>query len=153
MAKGKKKAVKVEKVKEETTLPEEEEVKEPEVAEEAEEAADELLEKAEAKEEIKEDKTLQAELKKVKEKMEKLEWEIWKANWNPVFQKSWFIKTKVLKNPIPMFLLPEKFRTYLRSKGFWTNVYEKDKEWLEKHGADMEIINELKVYLSEHYNK
>ena len=52
-----------------------------------------------------------------------------------------------------MYKLPEKFQTYLKNKGFGTNIYEKDKEWLEKHGADMDLINELKQYLSEHYNK
>lgn len=113
------------------------------------EAVDELLEKVE---EDKEDKSLKAELKKVKENMEKLEDEIGKANWNPVFQKTAFIKTVALKTPIPMYKLPEKFKTYLQNMWFGTNVYEKDKEWLEKHGADMEIINELKQYLSEHYN-
>lgn len=114
------------------------------------EAVDELLEKVE---EDKEDKSLKAELKKVKENMEKLEDEIGKANGNPVFQKTAFIKTVALKTPVPMYKLPEKFKTYLQSMWFGTNVYEKDKEWLEKHGADMEIINELKQYLSEHYNK
>ena len=113
------------------------------------EAVDELLEKVE---ENKEDKSLKAELKKVKENMEKLEDEIGKANGNPVFQKTAFIKTVALKTPIPMYKLPEKFRTYLQNMGFWTNVYERDKERLEKHGADMNIINELKQYLSEHYN-
>lgn len=113
------------------------------------EAVDELLEKVK---EDKEDKSLKAELKKVKENMEKLEDEIWKANWNPVFQKTAFIKTVALRTPIPMYKLPEKFKTYLQNMWFGTNVYEKDKEWLEKHGADMEIINELKQYLSEHYN-
>lgn len=113
----------------------------------------ELLWKAEEKkEEEKEEKTLKEELKKVKENMEKLEDEIGKANWNPVFQKTAFIKTVALKTPIPMYKLPEKFRTYLQNMWFGTNVYEKDKEWLEKHGADMKIINELKQYLSEHYN-
>lgn len=121
------------------------------------EVLDELLWKAEEKkeekkEEEKEEKTLKEELKKVKENMEKLEDEIGKANWNPVFQKTAFIKTVALKTPIPMYKLPEKFRTYLQNMGFGTNVYEKDKERLEKHGADMEIINELKQYLSEHYN-
>lgn len=113
------------------------------------EAVDELLEKVE---EDKEDKSLKVELKKVKENMEKLEDEIGKANWNPVFQKTAFIKTVALRTPIPMYKLPEKFKTYLQNMWFGTNVYEKDKEWLEKHGADMEIINELKQYLSEHYN-
>lgn len=117
------------------------------------EVLDELLWKAEEKkEEEKEEKSLKEELKKVKENMEKLEDEIWKANWNPVFQKTAFIKTVALRTPVPMYKLPEKFKTYLQSMGFWTNVYEKDKEWLEKHWADMEIINELKQYLSEHYN-
>ena len=76
------------------------------------EAVDELLEKVE---EDKEDKSLKAELKKVKENMEKLEDEIGKANGNPVFQKTAFIKTVALKTPIPMYKLPEKFKTYLQN--------------------------------------
>jgi hypothetical protein len=47
--------------------------------------------------------------------------------------------------------LPEDLRKYLINKWWWTNVWEKGEEWLEKHNADMNKIRELKKFISEHY--
>lgn len=108
-------------------------------------------------EEIKqEDEKVNAEIDQkideVEKKLEKLEDEIGKANWNPVHQKQGFIKTVSLKTPIPMYQLPEDIQQYLRNKCFWTNVYQMDKEWLEKHHADMNMIKKLKDFISTHFN-
>jgi muconolactone delta-isomerase len=51
-----------------------------------------------------------------------------------------------------MYILPDELRQYLQNKGFWTNVWEKSKEWLEKHHADMDKINELKKFISDRYH-
>lgn len=48
-----------------------------------------------------------------------------------------------------MFKLPEDLRRYLVSKGLTTDVYKMDKEWLEKHNVDMEMIEKLKKFLTE----
>ena len=69
----------------------------------------------------------------------------------PVIQKSAFIKTKSYSTPVPMYEIPEDIRRYLLNKWFGTNVYEKGREWLEAHNADMEIIEKLKKFISEHY--
>ena len=69
----------------------------------------------------------------------------------PVIQKSAFIKTKSYSTPVPMYEIPEDIRRYLLNKWFGTNVYEKGREWLEAHNADMEMIEKLKKFISEHY--
>ena len=50
--------------------------------------------------------------------------------------------------PVPMFKLPADIRRYLVNHGFSSDVYKRDKEWLEKHWADMEMINKLKDFLT-----
>ena len=69
-----------------------------------------------------------------------------------VKQGQGFIKTKVYRGTIPMYILPDGLRQYLQNKGFWTNVWEKSKERLEKHHADMDKINELKKFISDRYH-
>lgn len=49
---------------------------------------------------------------------------------------------------VPMFKLPPDIRQYLINKGFGTNVWRKDKEWLERHWADMKMIERLKEFLA-----
>lgn len=95
---------------------------------------------------------LDKKVEEVEKKIEKLEDEIGKANGNPVHQKQGFIRTVSLRSPIPMYQLPEDIQQYLKNMCFGTNVYLMDKEWLEKHNADMEMINKLKQYISEHFN-
>lgn len=86
------------------------------------------------------------EIEKVEEKMEILG----KVK-SPVYQKSSFIKTKAYNTPVCLYELPEDIRTYLTNMWWGTNVYEKGEEWLVKHWADMEIIEKLKKFISEHY--
>ena len=49
--------------------------------------------------------------------------------------------------PYPMFMVPEDIRNYLIKKGLTTNVRQKDKEWLEKHNVDLEMVEKLKKFL------
>lgn len=69
----------------------------------------------------------------------------------PIFQKSAFIKKVSYRTPVMLHHLPEDLRKYLTNKWWWTNVWEKGEEWLEKHHADMDKIRELKKFISEHY--
>ena len=117
-------------------------------AEEVKEIKEEI--KEEVKEDVIEEKHAEIEKKiaEVEEKMEKL----WEVN-APVYQQSSFIKTKVYTTPVPLYELPEDLRQYLINMWFWTNVYEKWEEWLHAHGADMEKIEELKKFISEHFRK
>lgn len=59
------------------------------------------------------------------------------------------IKFEAQVAPVPLFKLPADIRQYLINKGFSSDVYKKDKEWLIKHGADMEMIEKLKKFLTE----
>ena len=86
------------------------------------------------------------EIEKVEEKMEVLG-----RVRTPVYQKSSFIKTKAYNTPVCLYELPEDIRTYLTNMWWWTNVYEKWEEWLVRHWADMEMIEKLKKFISEHY--
>jgi hypothetical protein len=44
-------------------------------------------------------------------------------------------------------MLPEDIRNYLIKKGLTTSVWQKSKEWLEKHNVDMEMVEKLKKFL------
>jgi hypothetical protein len=46
--------------------------------------------------------------------------------------------------PVPMFKMPKEIREYLTNNGFTTDLWQKDKEWLEKHNVDMEMVEKLK---------
>lgn len=72
-------------------------------------------------------------------------WTIWKT---VVAKPKWRICFEAQVAPVPMFKLPEDIRKYLVNHWFSSDVYKKDKEWLEKHGADMNIIKKLKEYLT-----
>ena len=112
-------------------------------------ALDEALEEEKAKlkeEEWEIDDQIDKEIEKVEKKMEI----IGKVK-SPVFQKSAFIKTKAYSTPVCLYELPEDIRKYLTNMWWWTNVYEKWEEWLIKHWADMDMIEKLKVFISEHY--
>lgn len=115
-------------------------------------ALDNALEESKKKLEAKTDLDLEEkdqidkEIEKVEEKMEVLG-----RVRTPVYQKSSFIKTKAYNTPVCLYELPEDIRTYLTNMWWWTNVYEKWEEWLVRHWADMEMIEKLKKFISEHY--
>lgn len=66
-----------------------------------------------------------------------------------IAKPQWRIKFEAQVAPFPMFLLPEHIRKYLVRNGFTSELYKKDKEWLEKHNVDMDIVNDLKKFLTE----
>ena len=57
------------------------------------------------------------------------------------------IRFEAQVGPYPMFLLPEDIRNYLTKKGLTSNVWQKNKEWLEKHHVDLEMVEKLKQFL------
>ena len=89
---------------------------------------------------------LDKEIQAVEEKME-----IIGRVKTPVYQKSSFIKTKAHNTPVCLYELPEDIRTYLTNMWWWSNVYEKWEERLVRHWADMDMIEKLKKFISEHY--
>ena len=82
---------------------------------------------------------------KVEKSSDRVIWNIW----NTVVAKP---KGKIVFEaqvaPVPLFKLPADIRQYLINNGFTSDVYKKDKERLEKHWADMEMINRLKDFLT-----
>lgn len=82
---------------------------------------------------------------KVEKSSDRIIWNIW----NTVVAKP---KGKIVFEaqvaPVPLFKLPADIRQYLINNGFTSDVYKKDKERLEKHWADMEMINRLKDFLT-----
>ena len=74
---------------------------------------------------------------------------VWTVWWTSVHMQARWIRFQKFDAPVPMFMIQdEELRNYLVTKGFWTNVYQKDKEWLESHWADMEMIERLKRYVT-----
>jgi len=92
------------------------------------------------------EKKLEKEIKHVEEEMTV----IWHVR-SKVYQKSSFIKTKTLKTFPTLNQLPEDIRKYLTNKWWGSNVYLKWEERLLKHKADMNMIEKLKKFLSDHY--
>ena len=78
---------------------------------------------------------------------------IWNVGWAEVHVAEIpTIKFETFAAPVPIFMIKdEELRQYLINTGFWTDVWRMDKEWLEKHWADMKMIERLKKYLSENY--
>lgn len=74
---------------------------------------------------------------------------IGEIGWTKVEKPVWRIKFEAQVAPYPMFMLPEDIRKYLIKKWFNSEIYKKDKEWLEKHNVDMEIVEKLKQFLTE----
>lgn len=74
---------------------------------------------------------------------------IWSIGWTNVEKPVWRIKFEAQVAPYPLFMLPEEIRKYLIKKWFNSEIYKKDKEWLEKHHVDMEIVEKLKKFLTE----
>ena len=74
---------------------------------------------------------------------------VWTVWWTSVHMQPRWIRFQKFDAPVPMFMIQdEELRSYLVTKGFWTNVYQKDKEWLESHWADMGMIERLKRYVT-----
>ena len=121
---------------------------EPEITDESalDKALDNALDEAKKELEVEVADELDKEIQAVEEKMEVLG----KVK-SPVFQKSSFIKTKAHNSPVCLYELPEDIRTYLTNMWWWSNVYEKWEEWLVRHWADMDMIEKLKKFISEHY--
>lgn len=86
-----------------------------------------------------------SDLKDKKEKS-KVIWTIW---WTEVKQPEWRIRFEAQVQPFPMFMLPEDIRKWLISNGLTSDVYTRNKEWLEKHNVDMEMVEKLKKFLTE----
>ncbi len=74
---------------------------------------------------------------------------IWDIGWTKVEKPVWRIKFEAQVAPYPLFMLPEDIRKYLIKKWFNSEIYKKDKEWLEKHNVDMDIVEKLKQFLTE----
>lgn len=89
-------------------------------------------------------KDIENAAKKVERNDGKIEFQVHK-------KAGWFIRTQAYRNPVPMYKLPQDLQQYLLNKGFWTNVWEKDKAWLKKHKADPKMIEKLKAFISGNY--
>lgn len=85
------------------------------------------------------------EEKKVSKKSEKV---IWTVGDTVVTKPKGQIAFEAQVAPVPMFKIPADIRQYLMNNGFTTDVYKKDKEWLDEHNVDMEMIDRLKDFLT-----
>ena len=85
------------------------------------------------------------EEKKVSKKSDKV---IWTVGDTVVTKPKWQISFEAQVAPVPMFKIPADIRQYLMNNGFTTDVYKKDKEWLDAHNVDMEMIDRLKDFLT-----
>ena len=84
------------------------------------------------------------EVKNIPAKAKKDAKVIWEVGWSTIVKPVWRIKFEAQVAPYPMFKLPADIRQYLISNWFTTEVYKKDKEWLDKHWANLEMIEKLK---------
>lgn len=85
------------------------------------------------------------EEKKVSKKSDKV---IWTVGDTVVTKPKGRIVFEAQVAPVPMFKIPADIRQYLMNNGFTTDVYKKDKEWLDAHNVDMEMIDRLKDFLT-----
>lgn len=69
--------------------------------------------------------------------------------WTKVTKPQWRIKFEAQVAPYPIFLLPSDLRRWLISNGLTTDVYKRDKEWLEKHHVNLDMVEKLKKFLTE----
>lgn len=73
---------------------------------------------------------------------------VWNGTTTLYQAPKWRIRFEAQLAPVPMFLLPPHIQAYLRSKWLGTDVWKKDKEFLQKHNVDLKIVEELKEFLS-----
>ena len=100
----------------------------------------------------KEETWAENEEKPVKEEPKKESRVIWSLKWgNDVHQKNGHLKIKAVRWPISKRELPEDIRKWLTNKGYWTNIYLKSKEELEKRNVDLKMVDKLKKFISERY--
>lgn len=116
-------------------------------------ATKKVAEKKEVIEEVTPEIVETPEVPEVKEtKKEKKSTVIGKLSWwKEVHQAINTIKMKAVRWPISHRELPEDIQRWLRNKWYGTNIYTKDKEWLEKHNVDMGMIEKLKKFISDNY--
>ena len=95
---------------------------------------------------------IEAELNNVKEEEKKVSKKsdkvIWTVGDTVVTKPKWQISFEAQVAPVLMFKIPADIRQYLMNNGFTTDVYKKDKEWLDAHNVDMEMIDRLKDFLT-----
>ena len=101
-------------------------------------------------EKVEQEVNVEEVMEEVKEEVKKIQkrevmWTIWgteitKPKWRIVFEAQMWA--------YPMYRLPEEIRKYLVKKGLTTDVWKKDKEWLEKHHVDLEMVQKLKEFLT-----
>lgn len=113
----------------------------------AEEIEQAQLKAEETKEEVKEE--TKEEVKEEKKETKRAIGSI--KGWRKVYQGIGTIKTQYLRWPISKDLLPADIQRWLTNKWYGTNVYLKDKEWLERHNVDMTMIEKLKKFISDNY--
>lgn len=82
----------------------------------------------------------------VKNSPDGLIWNVWES---VVVKPKGRIVFEAQVAPVPMFKMPEDVREYLTNNWFTTDLWKKDKEWLEKHNVDMEMVEKLKKFLTE----
>ena len=82
----------------------------------------------------------------VKNSPDGLIWNVWESI---VVKPKGRIVFEAQVAPVPMFKMPKEIREYLTNNWFNTDLWKKDKEWLEKHNVDMEMVEKLKKFLTE----
>lgn len=82
----------------------------------------------------------------VKNSPDGLIWNVWESI---VVKPKGRIVFEAQVAPVPMFKMPADVREYLTNNWFTTDLWKKDKEWLEKHNVDMEMVEKLKKFLTE----
>ena len=110
-----------------------------------EEIKPEVIEEENAVSTVIENEISEAEEPKVEKSSDSIIWNVWNT---VVAKPKGRIAFEAQVAPVPLFRLPADIRQYLINNGFSSDVYKKDKERLEKHNADMEMINRLKDFLT-----
>lgn len=71
------------------------------------------------------------------------------VGWTSLHMQPRGIRFQKFDAPVPLCMIKDvELKRYLVNNWFGTNVYQKDKEWLEKHHADMKMIERLKKYVT-----